>query len=164
MLNARNEFQDLRLFKATGLGIAVVGLAWALSSLILSGDSTDLYYGIAVAVSVAVLLIVLKNWSHGIYIFFTWLVFEDLIRNYAGNSTYMFFAKDVLIVVVYVSMLAALRRRQLLTFRPPFLICLSLFFWFCLLQILNPNSPTILYGLLGLKTYFLYMPLMFAGY
>jgi len=33
-----------------------------------------------------------------------------------------------------------------------------------LLQVFNDNSPSILYGLLGMKTYFYYIPLMFVAY
>ena len=49
-------------------------------------------------------------------------------------------------------------------FRPPFLPFLIVFFWFGVLQIFNPNSPHILYGLMGIKIYFYYIPLMFVGY
>jgi len=31
-------------------------------------------------------------------------------------------------------------------------------------QIFNPNSPSIFYGILGLKLQFLYVPLMFVAY
>jgi len=32
------------------------------------------------------------------------------------------------------------------------------------LQVFNPSSPSLYYGLLGLKFYFYYIPLMFVGY
>ena len=38
------------------------------------------------------------------------------------------------------------------------------FVWLGLIQIFNPNSPHVLYGLLGFKLYFLYVPLMYVGY
>jgi hypothetical protein len=76
----------------------------------------------------------------------------------------MFFAKDVIIGLTYISMLAALNARRLLTFKSSFFVPLGIFFAFCLVQAFNVNSPTLLYGLLGLKTYFYYVPLMFAGY
>jgi hypothetical protein len=56
------------------------------------------------------------------------------------------------------------RRRQLPTFKAPFFLWLYIFFFVALLQVINPNSPSVLYGLLGLKLYFYYIPLMFAGY
>ena len=43
--------------------------------------------------------------------------------------------------------------------------CPSAFFsWLGLIQVFNQNSPSILYGLLGFKVYFYYVPLLFAGY
>ncbi len=41
---------------------------------------------------------------------------------------------------------------------------LSLFFWWAVIRVLNPNSPSYLYGFLGLKIDFFYAPLMFVGY
>ena len=48
--------------------------------------------------------------------------------------------------------------------RAPFLLPLAIFFWFAVLQVFNTWSPNILYGLLGLKLYFYYAPLMLLGY
>lgn len=147
-----------------GMATAVVGLAWILATAILQGDSqTLLYLGILAAGSLAITGILL-DWRNGVYLFFAWLVFEDLIRKFAGNNTAMFFAKDAIIIPLYVSMLIAIRRGQLQTFKPPFLASLALFFWLAVLQMFNPNSPSVLYGILGLKTDFFYVPLMFAGY
>lgn len=41
---------------------------------------------------------------------------------------------------------------------------LSCFIWLAALQIFNPNSPSIPYGLLGFKLDFFYVPLMYVGY
>ena len=41
---------------------------------------------------------------------------------------------------------------------------MSLLIWLGVIQILNFNSPHILYGLIGFKLYFYYIPLMFVGY
>src|ERR1700728_3849383 len=39
-----------------------------------------------------------------------------------------------------------------------------LFLWLGLVQVFNSNSPNILYGLMGAKIYFFYVPLMFVSY
>jgi hypothetical protein len=44
------------------------------------------------------------------------------------------------------------------------LITFLVFFWYCVLQVLNPASTSIFYGLMGLKLYFLYAPLLFVGH
>jgi hypothetical protein len=93
-----------------------------------------------------------------------WLVLEDTIRKYFGNSLIIFFAKDAILAVTYGSMLLARRKNQLLTFKPPFIVWLAIFFWLAVAQVFNPHSPSIFFGLLGMKTYFYYVPLMFAGY
>ncbi len=45
-----------------------------------------------------------------------------------------------------------------------FLLLLVVFVWLGLMQIFNSNSPHVLYGLLGFKIYFFYIPLMYVGY
>ena len=87
------------------------------------------------------LIFVLKDWRNGIYCFFVWLVFEDLIRKFAGNGFAVFFAKDIIIGLTYLSMLVALRDRRLPTFKSPFFVALGIFFAFGLVQAFNVNSP-----------------------
>ena len=57
-----------------------------------------------------------------------------------------------------------MRRRSVPAFRPPFRIPLLIFFWFGVMQAFNPGSTSIWFGPLGLKIYFLYVPLMMVGY
>jgi hypothetical protein len=138
--------------------------AWHVSHWLAAGDLKILIYaGLAVALG-AVSLAILDNWRTGFYFFLFWLLFEDLIRKYMGNNMAIYFGKDVLVGITYVSLLIAIRRGRAQAFRPPFLIVLSLFFWLAVLQIFNPDSPSVAYGLLGMKLYFYYVPLMFVGY
>jgi hypothetical protein len=164
MWNAQSDLVHSRTAKAAALAIACMGLAWVLSRWIVAQDSRDLIFVGIAAIGIPLIIAVLNDWRRGLYAFLVWLVFEDLIRKFLGNNLAMFFAKDTIIGVTYLGMLVALRRRKFLTFRPPFLLWLSIFVWVGVLQVLNPNSPSILYGLLGLKLYFYYVPLMFAGY
>src|SRR5947199_8143013 len=76
----------------------------------------------------------------------------------------IYFAKDVLVAVVYLSFFLAYRRKRVATFRPPFLVPLLLFVWFGVMQIFNPASTHIVYGLLGFNLFFYYVPLLFVGY
>ena len=164
MLNSRaisNRHQTL-----VGLCVAVFGLllAWGIGGWIVSGNLIQVAY-LAVAVAVtAIGLGILRNWRSGVYMFLIWLVFEDLVRKYLGNNMAIFFAKDALAAFIYVSVIRAVRNRYEMTFRPPFLVALSCFFWLATLQIFNPYSPSPLYGALALKVYFFYVPFMFVGY
>lgn len=92
------------------------------------------------------------------------MLFEDMARKYMGNNLALFFGKDILLLLVYISFFRDVRLGRAKTFRPPFMLFLSLFFWLGLLEVFNQNSPSILYGLLGMKTYFYYIPLMFVAY
>src|SRR4029077_14536822 len=57
------------------------------------------------------------------------------------------------------------RRSNLMkVYRPPFLITFLVFFWYCVLQVFNPASTSIFYGLMGLKLCFLYAPLLLVGH
>src|ERR1700736_1387726 len=108
---------------------------------------------------------ILNNWRNGVYFFFTWLLFEDLARKYLGNNMAVYFAKDVLVAVVYVSFIIAVRRKKTVKIvRPPFFTAVMLLVWFGIMQMFNPASSTIVYGILGVKLFFWYIPLYFVGY
>jgi hypothetical protein len=164
MLNSRAI--PMKHQTVVGLCVAIFGLllAWEIGGWIASGNLIQVAY-LAVAVAVAVVgLGILRNWRSGVYMFLIWLVFEDLVRKFLGNNMAIFFAKDALALLIYISMYRTIRKHHEKTFRPPFLFAISFFFWLAVLQIFNPYSPSPLYGALGLKIYFFYVPLMFAGY
>ena len=48
--------------------------------------------------------------------------------------------------------------------RPPFLMPLLILIWFGSMQVFNPASTHIMYGLMGFKIFFYYVPLIFIGY
>src|SRR5205085_617977 len=82
----------------------------------------------AVIAAVGVAGKTLRDWRSGVYLFLTWLLFEDLVRKYMGNSMYVYFGKDVLIGVTYASLvMARLRGDRTELFRPPFKYALGLF-------------------------------------
>jgi hypothetical protein len=107
---------------------------------------------------------ILVDWRKGIYFFITWMLFEDLVRKYMGNNMAIYFGKDFLLALTYISKWRSGSGRQRPSLRNVFGLALGWFFLFSLAQILNPNSPSIFYGILGLKLYFYYVPLLFVGY
>jgi len=144
--------------------LLVLWLAYATAELVLAGDLSTLVMSGMVFVGGAIVIAILNDWRRGLYMLFTWILFEDLFRKYLGNNMAIFFAKDFLAIVLYISFFIARRKNLAKRFKPPFLIPLLVFFWFGLLQMFNPASTSIFYGLLGMKVYFLYIPLMFVGY
>jgi len=143
----------------------VLAFIWVLRGWIINGNLKEL---LLVCVGLAVLAmagIVFSDWRKGVYVFFTWLLFEDLVRKYMGNNMAIYFGKDVLIGVTYISFLVAQSRSKVAKhFHPPFAYSLGLFVLLGLAQVFNPNSPSMAYGVLGLKLYFYYAPLMLLGY
>jgi hypothetical protein len=147
------------LWFLAGTGILLLLTSWMLSG----ADDRLIYAGMGVAVVIITIRIV-NNWRDGFYIFLIWLLLEDLIRKYMGNNMAIYFGKDFLVGVAYISFLVSVRRHAVKLFRPPFLVALSLFVWIGVAQAFNPYSPSLAYGVLGIKLYYYYMPLMFLGY
>jgi hypothetical protein len=159
---------DLDRVRRPLIGLAIViGIplvAWIAGKWIVAGDTNVAAATILTVVIVLISVNILNDWRFGIYLSIAWLLSEDLVRKYLGNNMAIYFGKDFLIGVTYVSFLFSARRTRLAFFRPPFLLALSVFFWLGMVQVFNPNSPSIFYGLMGAKIYFYYVPLMFIGY
>jgi hypothetical protein len=147
-------------------GTVVVGAfaAYELAQYVINDDMTGLAYAGLCLVGAAIIVGILHNWRNGVYFFLSWLLFEDYARKFLGNNMAIYFAKDFLFLVVLISFLAALRRKDVTTFRPPFLAPLLIFIWFGVLQMFNPASTSIWYGFMGVKIFFYYVPLVFVGY
>jgi hypothetical protein len=146
------------------LSLLVLGVIWELATWIITGSNQMLIMSGLAVVVLAVVVQILNEWRTGVLLFLVWLLFEDLARKYLGNSMTVYFAKDFLIGVAYISFFLTKRKRRVEAFKVPFLLPLLLFFWFAVIQAFNTWSPSILYGLLGLKIYFYYAPLMYLGY
>lgn len=148
------------------IGTFIVGafVAYQAAEYVVREDFASLaYVGVAV-VGGAIVIGILNNWRNGVYFFLSWLLFEDFVRKFLGNNMAIYFAKDFLALVVFISFLAAVRRREVASFRPPFLWPMLIFVWFGVLQIFNPASTSIWYGLMGFKIFFYYVPMVFLGY
>jgi hypothetical protein len=162
-LIASRESRKSPLVPAALFGFAALA-AWKLAGFIASGDTDSLIYALLIFIGSAITLTILRDWRRGLYLFLAWLVFEDFARKYLGNNMVIYFAKDFLAAFLYLSLFLAWRRRQAASFRPPFWIPLLILFWFGVIQVFNPASPHIVYGLLGMKLFFYYVPLLFVGY
>jgi len=166
MIEIRRAVPESGKTLTVALGFAAIFvIIWLLSNAITGGNFQGTFLlGVAVAV-LAVVGKILSDWRSGVYLFFVWLLFEDLLRKYMGNSMYIYFAKDLLIGVTYVALLIArLRGEETDRLRVRFKFALGLFVLLGVVQVFNPGSPSFWYGLLGLKLYFYYIPLIFVGY
>jgi len=147
-----------------GLFVAGAFAAYEAAQYVINDDMTGLAYAAMCIVGGAVVVAILNNWRNGVYLFLSWLLFEDFARKFLGNNMAIFFAKDFLLLVVLISFMAAFRRKEVTIFRPPFLMPLLIFVWFGGMQVFNPASTHIMYGLMGFKIFFYYIPLVFIGY
>lgn len=138
--------------------------AYEAAQYVINDDMIGLAYAGGCIVGGAVVVGILNNWRNGVYFFLSWLLFEDFVRKFLGNNMAIYFIKDFLVLVVYISFFAAYRRKEVKFFRPPFLMPLLIFIWFGALQIFNPASTHIMYGLMGFKMFFYYVPLTLIGY
>ena len=157
-LHRSGQLRGLLLF------LGLIGGGWVMALWIVSGSAQMLTMGGIAIIMVIIVGSTLRNWRVGFFLFIPWVLFEDLARKYLGNGTALFFGKDVLAFVIYLSLSIAIRRRNVTWFRPPFLIPLALFAALAVIQVFNTWTPSVIYGLLGLKLYFFYVPLIFVGY
>jgi hypothetical protein len=143
--------------------LAIFWFVWSACSWIVAGNFKQVILAAVIFVVACVAGKIINDWRSGVYLFIIWLLFEDTVRKYMGNNMTIYFAKDALIGITYLVFIVAPRKR--ITFLPPVLrVAIGLFFLLGVVQIFNPNSPNLVYGLLGLKLYFYYLPLIFVGY
>jgi hypothetical protein len=149
-----------------GFFVFAVLAAYQVAGYILNDDINGLAFVALAATGGAIIVAILNNWQNGVYFFLAWLLFEDLARKFLGNNMAIYFAKDFLVAIVYTSFFIAYRRKDkdLQVLRPPFLMALLVFIWFGFLQVFNPGSTHVFFGVLGMKLYFYYTPLFVVGY
>jgi hypothetical protein len=151
---------------AVGFFVLAMIVAYELAGYIINDDVTSLAFVAMAFVGGAIIIAILNNWQNGVFFFLAWLLFEDLARKFLGNNMAIYFAKDFLLAIVYMSFFIAYRRKEkdLQVLRPPFFMALVVFIWFGVMQIFNPGSTSIFFGILGMKLYFYYTPLFVIGY
>src|SRR5580658_2499179 len=126
MLNVRSSL--LHNQPLIGALLFLIGLlaAWQIGQKIAANDMQSVIYAAIGFAACAAAVVILHNWRAGFYMFFVWMMFEDLVRKYMGNGLALFFGKDILLGLIYISFYAAVRKGREKTFRPPFLLFLSL--------------------------------------
>jgi hypothetical protein len=165
MLDTRSD-PSTRITLPVLIGIAaVLALIWLLGTALAANAVQGL---ILLVAGLAVFVIFAKtvaDWRGGLYLAIVWLLFEDFIRKYLGNSMYVYFGKDLLIGAAYLALIISRwRDEKMQKLKVPFKYALGLFVLLGFAQVFNSDSPSVWYGILGLKLYFWYVPLMFVGY
>jgi hypothetical protein len=164
MIRVSNDGNVNRKLEALAWLAGVPVLAWFAGNWLLEGDLRSQGAEALLLTGAVLALVILSRWRLGLYLFLVWVVFEDFARKYLGNGAYTFFGKDILLAVVYVAFFLRRGPRTERYLRPRFLLALLAFFVWATMEAFNFRTPSPLYGLLGLKLYFYYVPLMFVGY
>ncbi len=139
-------------------------LAYEIGQWVLGQGIKGLGARLAMLVGIAVVGAILVRWRWGILLFLFWLTLEDLIRKYAGGAMMIYFVKDAMLAVIYATFFIAVSRGREKLFRPRFWVPLVALFFVALVQVFNPRSPSVFYGLMGMEIDFYYVPLLFLGY
>lgn len=122
---------------------------------------------VLLVVGLAAALWAYRRWRLAVQLALVVLVLEGAIRKWflLGAQDLVYFAKDALLIAAYAGFWSERKRQPGGWWMPrqPFLFgLLALSAIFGLLQIFNPELPNFFVGLLGFKSYFLYIPLLFV--
>ena len=108
--------------------------------------------------------ILLLNWRNCIKVAFFLVVIEGAIRKWflPSVSEFVYFAKDIVVLIAYAKYFTYSERRPLYSKMDDLLhFIVVLAAGFCILQIFNWNSGSIIVGVVGARNYLLYLPLMY---
>ena len=155
-----------RQINALAFLIVALVAAYKLAGYIVADDFTSLAFAGLLFIGAGLVVAILNNWQQGVYFLLGWLLLEDFVRKFLGNNMAIYFVKDLLLAVVYLSFFVSWRQRdkRVESFRPPFFIPLMVLIWFSVMQVFNPASTHIAYGLMGMRLDFVYVPLLLVGY
>ena len=103
-------------------------------------------------------------WQKLIWAVLFLLVYEGALRKWVvpGLQSQIYFAKDLILIAAYILFLGSSRHhgshlKAMATLKMLVLLSLAYF----LIELLNPNSPSMLVSIAGFKNYLLYAPLAF---
>jgi hypothetical protein len=109
-------------------------------------------------------LLAVQYWQRALFAVFVLLVFEGALRKWAFPSAQaqLYLVKDGILLAAYLGFILDSRKKrpEPKGVRLIKIILIVGFVWGCI-EVFNPNSPSILVGLVGVKSYFLYAPVAF---
>lgn len=135
-----------------------------LSTLILSENFRALAILLAFLLGGFSALFILGNWRMGVVMFFAWVVIEDLMRKFLGNSLLIYTIKDLIVVTSYVSFLMAVRRGEVPSWRNPLRIPLLAFAAWVAIEAFNPYIENAIVPIIGVRMTLFYVPMLYLGY
>jgi hypothetical protein len=117
------------------------------------------------AITAPCAFLAIRYWQRALFAVFVLMVFEGALRKWAfpWAQAQVYLVKDAILLAVYLGFLLDSGIKNLPSPKGIGLIktVVIVTFVFGCIEVLNPNSPSILVGLMGLKAYFLYAPVAF---
>jgi hypothetical protein len=120
---------------------------------------------IAIVIGVALLLIIIRDWTRGIFILFAWMIVEDSIRKYTGSVVALYFAKDFILLATYASyfLRRSSERKPLLNWKNTTIWAIAIMGLWGAIGALYSNNQDWIVSVVGLRMWFIYCPLIFLG-
>ena len=144
--------------------ILIPVLVFVLSNAILREDMAELTLVGALATGAISTFFILGDWRIGVTQFFVWIVFEDLVRKFLGNSMLVYGVKDLLILTTYFSFLLCVWRRREIVLENPIRVPLSLFVAWVVVCSFGLGIDTPFVPVLGMRMSLFYVPMLYLGY
>jgi len=113
--------------------------------------------------AIFIILIAAKSWRKAVFFTLVLIIFEGGLRKWVlpNAQVIIYFLKDIVLLGAYIGFLLSIRHRLINQESLTILLLCGLISIYGFFQIFNPNSPSILLGIIGWKSYFFYMPLLF---
>lgn len=164
MRSLSSTSQTAKLMSLLAVGVALLA-AIPIGNAISQEDDRLLVFVMMICAGAVASVMVLGNWRRGMAFLMVWIVFEDLIRKFMGNSMVVYAGKDMLAVTIYVSFFVSRHlgneaRLQLPSLQVPLLAFVA---W-VILSAFNPQMDNVAVPLLGIRMTLFYVPLLYVGY
>ncbi|RYD62936.1 MAG: hypothetical protein EOP58_12340 [Sphingomonadales bacterium] len=101
-----------------------------------------------------------SRWRTTIIAVLVWTLFEGVVRKWVfpGYQAQILVAKDIVLLAAYLGYALTIGLRSASP-SGPLLLLGGMFVAYCFVQLVNPNAPSMLLAVYGLKNYVVYMPL-----
>jgi len=111
----------------------------------------------------AIVLVILNNWRNGLYFFLDLAAIRRFARKYLGNNMAIY-SPRIFWLPLFISPFSWLTGEKKSHLSGSVPRAASSFFWFGAMQVFNPASTHLMYGVMGLKLFFLLRSVALCGY
>ncbi|MBI2996196.1 MAG: O-antigen ligase family protein [Candidatus Melainabacteria bacterium] len=161
MKNLKIAIREKNVFVKIGFLVVVLLLAYMFSLMSIYGISSEYFTPVIILL---ILVLSFLNWRKATLFLIIWVLFSGAVRKWVlpELADVVFFFNHIILIGIYAGYFnEQLRTRSLIIFKHPMNIFLLFFFIWGVACSINPRSPSIFIGLLGVVLHFFYIPLIF---